>query len=95
MKKSKMPLQELANNPEDCNKLCKAIFGVEWSPPVRGWYSGKSKAFSICAEFKDRYHAEITIHLDGQITQSGMHGKANVFKIVDTVRKLGYDFIQK
>ena len=93
MKKPKKPLADLANNPDDCNKLCNAIFGIDWSPPIRGWYSGASGNFSIVAEFKDRYHGTITIHLNGQITQSGMHGKVNIFKIVDEIRKLGYDYI--
>ena len=91
-KKEVKSLRDLANNQEDCGKLFLATHGIDWEPPVRGWYSGTSKHFTICGIYPDRYHADLTIHLDGLITQGGMHGKVNLFKVVDEIRKLGYDF---
>lgn len=89
---SKKSLKDLANSEEDCNKLSIAIYGVPFNPPVKGWYGGKSKHFSIETGSISEYGATLTVYLDGNITQSSMYGKANVFKIVDEIRKLGYDY---
>lgn len=86
-------LSDLADNEEDCNKLALAIYGKPMQPPVRGFMKngGNGDWFSIETGGKNEYGATLTVYKDGKIVQSGMHGKANIFKIVDEIRNLGYD----